>query len=95
MFSIVDLCRSERLKYVNTKFWHKVKFGDDTKVKVLQWGEKVPCPREMDDQDSSDEELLRRKREAGLISGESSSRQAAELGQASYSWGGYSMRICR
>ncbi|MFS8033971.1 hypothetical protein Hanom_Chr17g01575771 [Helianthus anomalus] len=34
-FSIADVCRSGWLKYVKTKFWHKVKFGDDTKVNVL------------------------------------------------------------
>ncbi|KAJ0592065.1 hypothetical protein HanHA300_Chr03g0080581 [Helianthus annuus] len=61
MLLIADVCKSEGLKYVKTKFWHKVRFGDDTKVKVLQWGKEVPCPGEMDDQDSSDEELLRRK----------------------------------
>ncbi|MFS8033973.1 hypothetical protein Hanom_Chr17g01575791 [Helianthus anomalus] len=35
MFSIADVCRSGWLKYVKTKFWHKVKIGDDTKVNVL------------------------------------------------------------
>ncbi|KAJ0786410.1 hypothetical protein HanOQP8_Chr02g0070801 [Helianthus annuus] len=46
----------------------------------------------MDDQDSSDEEVMRRKREVGVVIGEGSSAQVeepvrSEPRQSAYSWG--------
>ncbi|KAJ0555576.1 hypothetical protein HanIR_Chr07g0303681 [Helianthus annuus] len=34
-FSIAEMCTSDRITHVKTKLWHKIKFGDGTKLKVL------------------------------------------------------------
>ncbi|KAM0047209.1 hypothetical protein Hdeb2414_s0009g00325791 [Helianthus debilis subsp. tardiflorus] len=65
-FSIAEMCTGDRITHVKTKLWHKIKFGDGAKLKVLQWGKQRPSQGEMDDLDSSDEELLRKKRAAGI-----------------------------
>ncbi|MFS7916031.1 hypothetical protein Hanom_Chr02g00172331 [Helianthus anomalus] len=65
VFSIGEICKSEWISYVKTKKWHKIKYVDGAKVKVLQWGKKAPQQGEMDDLDTRDEKLLRRKRETG------------------------------
>ncbi|MFS8017896.1 hypothetical protein Hanom_Chr15g01385801 [Helianthus anomalus] len=31
------MCTGDRITHVNTKLWHKIKFGDGAKLKVLQW----------------------------------------------------------
>ncbi|KAF5805573.1 hypothetical protein HanRHA438_Chr05g0220611 [Helianthus annuus] len=65
-WSIAETCDGDRVTYMKTKFWIKIKFGDGAKLKVLQWGKQPPSRGEMDDLDSSDEEVLRLRREAGL-----------------------------
>ncbi|MFS7946092.1 hypothetical protein Hanom_Chr06g00532001 [Helianthus anomalus] len=88
IFTPEDVCKSEKIRYKKkTKLWHKIKFGDGVKLKVLQWGKHAPSGGEMDDQDSSDEELLRRKRDAGESVGEGSRAQVEEPRQSAYSWG--------
>ncbi|MFS7946308.1 hypothetical protein Hanom_Chr06g00534491 [Helianthus anomalus] len=87
MFSIADMCKNEQISCVKTKLWHKNKYGDNARVKVLHWGKQAPQHDEMDDQDCCDEELMRRKREAGIDKGEGSSRQVEEPRQSTYSWG--------
>ncbi|KAM0011340.1 hypothetical protein Hdeb2414_s0064g00765641 [Helianthus debilis subsp. tardiflorus] len=84
-FLIADMCNSDRITHMKTQLWHKVKFGDGARLKVLQWGKQRPSQGEMDDLDSSDEELLRRKRETGIEVGEGSSRQHEEPRQSNYS----------
>ncbi|MFS7995566.1 hypothetical protein Hanom_Chr12g01119411 [Helianthus anomalus] len=69
-FSISEMCMGDRITHVKTKLWHKIKFGEGAKLKVLQWGKQPPSQGEMDDLDSSDEEILRRRREAGVQVGE-------------------------
>ncbi|KAJ0571196.1 hypothetical protein HanHA300_Chr05g0187541 [Helianthus annuus] len=92
IFALADVCKSEKIGYKETKLWHKIKFGDGVKLKVLQWGKQAPSIGEMDDQDSSDEEVLRQKREAGVVIGKGSSAQVeepvrSEPRQSAYSWG--------
>ncbi|MFS7940153.1 hypothetical protein Hanom_Chr05g00460301 [Helianthus anomalus] len=92
IFALADVCKSEKIAYKEMKLWHKIKFGDGVKLKVLQWGKQAPSIREMDDQDSSDEEVLRRKKEACVMIGECSSAQVeepvrSEPRQSTYSWG--------
>ncbi|KAJ0951939.1 hypothetical protein HanPSC8_Chr02g0066251 [Helianthus annuus] len=53
IFALADVCKSEKIAYKMTKLWHKIKFGDDVKLKVLQWGTQAPSRGEMDDQDLS------------------------------------------
>ncbi|MFS7985976.1 hypothetical protein Hanom_Chr11g01005041 [Helianthus anomalus] len=87
IFALEDVCKSEKIRYKKTKWWHKIKFCDGVKLKVLQWGKQAPSGGEMDDQESSDEELLRRKRDVGEIVGEVSRAQVEEPRQSAYSWG--------
>ncbi|KAJ0743870.1 hypothetical protein HanPI659440_Chr10g0380951 [Helianthus annuus] len=92
IFALADVCKSEKILYKKTKLWHKIKFGDGVKLKVLQWGKQAPSGGEMDDQDSSDEEVMRQKREAGEIVGAGSSAQVEEPvrsgpRQSAHSWG--------
>ncbi|MFS8026205.1 hypothetical protein Hanom_Chr16g01484141 [Helianthus anomalus] len=61
-WSIAEMCNGDRITHVKTKLWHKIKFGDGAKLKVLQWGKQPPSRGEMDDLDSSDEEVLRLRR---------------------------------
>ncbi|KAJ0616912.1 hypothetical protein HanOQP8_Chr02g0082231 [Helianthus annuus] len=70
VISIGEMCKSEWISYVKTKKWHTIKYGDGAKVKVLKWGKEAPQQGEMDDMDTRDEKLLRRKREAGMLTGE-------------------------
>ncbi|MFS8033144.1 hypothetical protein Hanom_Chr17g01566061 [Helianthus anomalus] len=58
--------RKQGITHVKIKLWHNIKFGDGAKLKVLQWGKQPPSRGEMDDLDSSDEEVLRLRREAGV-----------------------------
>ncbi|KAJ0456962.1 hypothetical protein HanIR_Chr15g0768411 [Helianthus annuus] len=85
-FSIVELCTGDRITHVKTKLWHKIKFGDGAKLKLLQWGKQPPSQGEMDDLDSSDEKVLQRRREAGVQVGEGGSRQYDGPRQSDYSW---------
>ncbi|KAJ0530607.1 hypothetical protein HanRHA438_Chr10g0462301 [Helianthus annuus] len=81
------MCMGDRITHVKTKLWHKIKFRDGAKLKVLQWGKQPPSQGEMDDLDSSDEEVLRLRREAGFQVGEGGSRQHEGPRQSDYSWG--------
>ncbi|MFS8011884.1 hypothetical protein Hanom_Chr14g01314251 [Helianthus anomalus] len=73
-WSIAKMCTGDRIRHVKTKLWHKIKFGDGAKLKVLQWGKQPPSQGEMDDLDSSEEEVLRLRREVGFQVGEGGSR---------------------
>ncbi|KAM0002184.1 hypothetical protein Hdeb2414_s0041g00739091 [Helianthus debilis subsp. tardiflorus] len=85
VFSIGEMCKSEWISYVKTKKWHRIKYGDGAKVKVLQWGKEAPQQGEMDDLDTRDEELLRRKRETGRLTCEGLSRKTEEPRHSGYS----------
>ncbi|KAJ0724269.1 hypothetical protein HanPI659440_Chr12g0445871 [Helianthus annuus] len=86
-WSIAEMCNGDRITHVKTKLWHKIKFGDGAKLKVLQWGKQPPSQGEMDDLDSSDEEVLSLRREAGLPVREGGSGQHEGPRQSDYSWG--------
>ncbi|MFS8018161.1 hypothetical protein Hanom_Chr15g01388881 [Helianthus anomalus] len=86
-WSITEMCNGDRITHVKTKLWHKIKFGDGAKLKVLQWGKQPPSRGEMDDLDSSDEEVLRLRREVGLQVREGVSGQHEGPRQSDYSWG--------
>ncbi|XP_035842890.1 uncharacterized protein LOC118489263 [Helianthus annuus] len=92
VYRLSEVCLHENHLYKQTKVWHKIEFSDKAKLKILQWGKEKPSQGGMDDLDSSDEELIRRKRAAGELGGEGSSVRAEELVQyeprhSGYSWG--------
>ncbi|KAJ0483912.1 hypothetical protein HanIR_Chr13g0669921 [Helianthus annuus] len=93
-WSIAEMCNGDRITHVKTKLWHKIKFGDGAKLKVLQWGKQPPSQGKMDDLDSGDEEVLRLRREAGFQVGEGGSRQHEGPRHSDYSWECSAM-ICR
>ncbi|MFS7890471.1 hypothetical protein Hanom_Chr00s000095g01619361 [Helianthus anomalus] len=86
-WSITEMCNGGRITHVKTKLWHKIKFGDGAKLKVLQWGKQPPSRGKMDDLDSSVEEVLRLRREVGLQVREGVSGQHEGPRQSDYSWG--------
>ncbi|KAJ0771931.1 hypothetical protein HanPI659440_Chr07g0274651 [Helianthus annuus] len=73
VFRLREVCLHENRRYKQTKVRHKVEFSDKAKLKILQWGKEKPSQGEMDDLDSSDEELIRKKRTAVELGGEGSS----------------------
>ncbi|MFS8020264.1 hypothetical protein Hanom_Chr15g01413541 [Helianthus anomalus] len=79
-WSIAKMCTGDRITHVRTKLWHKIKFGDGAKLKVLQWGKQPPSQGEMVDLDSSDEEVLRLRREVGFQVGEGGSSSTRDQG---------------